>query len=143
MSNVTAPALISHMKTHAPEQFRMTLAEAIRLLLPTAYCSSEADGMNGMFHIRCGKEILRCMVSDGGGWEHVSVSLEYRCPTWDEMCFVKDIFWEPEECVIQYHPPASEYVNNHQFALHLWKPVGVSIPTPPSIMVGIKGLRLA
>ena len=27
-----------------------------------------------------------------GGWEHVSVSLQNRCPTWDEMCRIKDIF---------------------------------------------------
>ncbi len=26
------------------------------------------------------------------GWEHVSISNTHRCPTWDEMCAVKDLF---------------------------------------------------
>ena len=38
-------------------------------------------------------------------WEHVSVSLPDRCPTWEEMCFIKDLFWNSDECVVQYHPP--------------------------------------
>jgi hypothetical protein len=54
------------------------------------------------------------------------------------MCQVKAMFWDEDDCVIQYHPPRSEYVNNHQNCLHLWRPIGVSLPMPPSIMVGIK-----
>lgn len=38
-------------------------------------------------------------------WEHVSVSLPDRCPTWEEMCWVKSLFFEDEECVLQFHPP--------------------------------------
>lgn len=82
---------------------------------------------------------LRILVSDGDEsmrWEHVSVSLEDRCPTWEEMCWVKSLFWEPEECVVQYHPPESEYVNRHQFCLHLWRPLGAEVPRPPRIAVG-------
>src|SRR3954463_731637 len=56
------------------------------------------------------------------GWEHVSVSTRRRPPNWQEMCFVKDLFWEPEECVVQFHPPRSEYINNHPHCLHLWRP---------------------
>ena len=101
----------------------------------------------GAFHLKAptgGR--LRLLVSDGEGWaeegfagvpfEHVSVSLEDRCPTWEEMCWVKSLFWEPEEVVIQYHPPESEYVNRHQFCLHLWRPVGVEVPRPPRVAVG-------
>jgi hypothetical protein len=84
------------------------------------------------------KEVLRVIASDGLGWDHVSVSLVDRCPTWDEMCFIKDQFWTEEECVIQFHPPKSEYVNCHPFCLHLWKKQGESIQTPPSVMVGGK-----
>ena len=75
-------------------------------------------------------------------FEHVSVSVRKggrpaeRCPTWDEMCFVKDLFWDPEEAVVQYHPPRSAYVNYHPYCLHLWKPVGVAIPLPPAACVG-------
>jgi len=72
-----------------------------------------------------------------GGWEHVSISMKNRCPTWDEMCALKDIFWGEEECVVQYHPPKSEYVNMHPFCLHLWKKIGSEFETPPKIMAGI------
>lgn len=64
-------------------------------------------------------------------FEHVSASLKNRTPTWEEMCFVKDLFWAEDECVIQYHPPKKDYVNCHPYALHLWKPIGVTIPLPP------------
>jgi hypothetical protein len=73
--------------------------------------------------------------SDDTGWEHVSVSLKHRTPTWEEMCFIKDLFWGPEEEVVQFHPPRSEYVNCHPHCLHLWRHVdGHKIP--PSILVG-------
>ena len=56
------------------------------------------------------------------GWEHVSVSLPGRAPTWDEMCFIKDIFFDPEDVIVQLHPKKSEYVNLHKHCLHMWKP---------------------
>lgn len=70
------------------------------------------------------------------GWEHVSVSLPHRCPTWEEMCEIKALFWDEEDTVIQYHPPRSRYVNNHPFCLHLWRPLQAVIPLPPTILVG-------
>ena len=76
------------------------------------------------------------VASWGGGWEHVSVSLARRCPTWEEMCMVKDIFWGEEECVVQFHPPRSEYVNRHPYCLHLWKKIGEEYETPPKEYVG-------
>ena len=57
------------------------------------------------------------------GWEHVSIELmARRLPTWDEMCYVKDLFWDEEEEVIQIHPKKSHYVNLTE-ALHLWRPI--------------------
>jgi hypothetical protein len=70
------------------------------------------------------------------GWEHVSVSLKNRTPNWQEMCFVKDLFWLPEECVVQYHPPRTIYVNCHPNCLHLWRPLQEQMPMPPAILVG-------
>ena len=61
---------------------------------------------------------------DGKPLEHVSVSLDRRCPTWNEMSMIKDIFWEDEECVVQFHPPKSQYVNTHPYCLHMWRKVG-------------------
>ena len=76
------------------------------------------------------------VASWGGGWEHVSVSLARRCPTWEEMCMIKDIFWGEEECVVEYHPPRSQYVNRHPYCLHLWKKIGEEFETPPKEYVG-------
>ena len=68
-------------------------------------------------------------------WEHVSVSLPNRCPNWLEMCHIKDLFWDKNEAVMQLHPAKSEYVNIHQFCLHLWKPLKAEIPLPPMVAV--------
>lgn len=80
------------------------------------------------------------VASNGGGWEHISVSPRNRkrqtCPTWEEMCEIKAMFFAPEECVVQYHPPKSDYVNNYPYCLHLWRPTGgVEIPRPPTVFV--------
>lgn len=68
-------------------------------------------------------------------WEHISVSLRNRCPTWEEMCYLKDLFWEAEDTVVQYHPPKSEYVNLAKNCLHLWRFTG-EMPRPPRGYVG-------
>lgn len=68
------------------------------------------------------------------GWDHVSVSYPDRCPTWDEMCMVKDIFFRDDECVAQYHPAKKDYVNLHPYCLHLWRCQDREIPKPPAWM---------
>lgn len=73
-------------------------------------------------------------------WNHVSISRNNRCPTWEEMCSIKDIFFDKDEAVMQLHPAEKDYVNNHRFCLHIWQPVFEVIPLPPSIMVGVKDL---
>jgi hypothetical protein len=77
--------------------------------------------------------------TDDYKWEHVSVHViedgEDQTPTWEEMCYVRDLFWGDDQCVVQYHPPKSDYVNCHQHTLHLWRPVGMDLPRPPKILV--------
>lgn len=87
-----------------------------------------------------GNKLIRTIASDGMGWQHVSVSIEgdKRCPTWDMMCAVKDLFWEPEDWIVQFHPAKSQYVNNHPGCLHLWRPTEAELPKPKAYMVGIK-----
>lgn len=51
---------------------------------------------------------------------HISVSRAGRYPTWEELKRVKDMFWHPEADVIQFLPPASEYVNIHENCFHLY-----------------------
>lgn len=104
------------------------------------YESDERDGNNGLFVLRKPefRFPLRCIASDGMGWEHVSVSTEFRCPTWEEMCFVKSKFWGPEDVVVQLHVPQSEWVNCHPYCLHLWRKVDSDgfCERPPYILVG-------
>jgi hypothetical protein len=78
---------------------------------------------------------LQVMSSGSGEWEHVSVSLPDRCPTWEEMCRVKGLFWRDDEAVIQIHPPKDIHINHHPFCLHLWRNCGSELMLPPLEMV--------
>lgn len=122
----------------APENFRLTPEQCQRMLGHDKLGSTPAEGNNGCFMVPYGKNILRCIVSDQMGWEHVSTSLPTRCPTWEEMCFIKETFWDPEEECLQFHPKRSEYVNCHPYTLHIWRPTDHKIISPPSILVGFK-----
>ena len=102
------------------------------------FASTTADGCNGLFVFRPCKAELHVIASNGEGWpfggerwEHVSVSHQQRCPTWNEMAAVKDCFWGPTETVIQLHVPESEHINDHPYCLHLWRPMQTRIPLPP------------
>ncbi len=98
---------------------------------------STGDSTCGVFKLRPGHGLtLRIVASIDNNWEHVSVSTEGRCPTWEEMHMVKRMFFADEETVMQLHPPESVYLNVHPFCLHLWRPVGQEIPRPPAWMVG-------
>jgi hypothetical protein len=111
-----------------------------------AFWSDDSHGHNGIFKVLGpnGAE-LTIMASDGLecpdkslGWEHVSVSLRNRCPNWPEMSFVKSLFWEPEETVVQFHPPKSTYISNHAYCLHLWRDSRNGHALPPAVAVGYK-----
>lgn len=118
------------MTFHVPNKYRIHDGQM---------ASDDTYGNNGAFKLQLKHgQSLFAIASDMWGWEHVSVSRMDRTPTWDEMCQVKAMFWDDEDCVIQYHPPASEYVNNHPNCLHLWRPTKDKLPTPPSIMVGVR-----
>ena len=84
---------------------------------------------------------LRVIATDGLGgafsdvWEHVSVSLRNRCPNWAEMSFIKDLFWDETETVMQLHVPKADHKNCHPYCLHLWKPRDLVIPRPPALAV--------
>lgn len=127
------------MRKQLPEMFRITERTPIgvRGMVPI---SSEQDGANGAFLVpsSVGNHMLRVIVSDGMGWDHVSVSYPFRCPNWPEMEQIKRLFFEDAEAVFQLHPPISDYVNFHPFCLHMWRPHNATIPLPPSILVGPK-----
>lgn len=117
------------MAFHVPEEFR---------IMTGPYGSDSSLGNNGLFEWGTPRGRIRVIASDGMFWEHVSVSFESRTPSWEEMCKVKSIFWDDDDCVIQYHPPKSESINFAKHCLHLWRPTESPIPLPPSWMVGPK-----
>lgn len=99
------------------------------------------DGFGGIIYDKKTRTKLNFILSWGAGWEHCSVSITdryKRCPSWEQMCFIKDSFWNDDECCVEYHPAKKDYVNNHEYCLHIWKPIDQEIPTPPSLMVGLK-----
>lgn len=110
--------------------------------------STIKDGNNGCFVLAkkmsglCYRRKLQIIASDGLGWEHVSCTIVKGkftyIPSWDDMCFVKSLFWDDEDVVVQYHPAKKDYINMHKNVLHLWRPIGVEMPTPPSILLGFK-----
>lgn len=103
--------------------------------------SDDRFGFTGFFRLEREGRKVKVIASDGGGWQHVSVSLADSAftPTWAIMCWVKDLFWEPEDVVVQFHPRASDYVNHHPGCLHLWRCTdGREFPTPPAFFVGPK-----
>ena len=98
------------------------------------------DGGQAIAHLSSSKKEIPAGIifSNGGGWDHVSVSFYNRVPTWDEMCEVKNMFFYPEEACVQYHPAESEYVNTFAYCLHIWRKQDGSIPMPPTWMIGAK-----
>jgi len=103
---------------HVPEKFRITKHPSL--------ASDSSYGNNGAFKVWLSNRSIACVIaSDGQGWEHISVHIQQendtRTPTWAEMCKMKDLFWDESDCVIQFHPPKSEYVNNfkpERFEIH-------------------------
>ncbi len=100
------------------------------------------DGMGGCYYDSISNKRLNFIFSYQMGWEHLSVSMPSRTPTWEQMCKMKDIFWGKDEACVEYHPKEEDYVNNHQHCLHIWKPTDVELPTPPSILVGFRDVEL-
>ncbi len=94
--------------------------------------STDSYGNNGAFSIPYVGITINCIASDGLGWEHVSVvhAGSKKSPDWAVMCYIKQLFWDAEDCVIQFHPPVSQYVNNYATCLHLWRPTDKEIPIP-------------
>jgi hypothetical protein len=118
----------------APEinRYRITIAPHVLAVMVKGEGALDPR-YNGMFLI----PPLKVMASAGGGWDHVSVSTDTRCPTWTEMSYVHRRFFNPHEVAMQLHLPENDHINNHPFTLHLWRPWSKlrRIPLPPKSMV--------
>lgn len=93
------------------------------------------DSQNGAFIMKIKGETYSIIASNGGGWDHVSVSHKHKIPSWKVMNIVKDLFFYENEMVMQLHPPKKDYVNIDNNCLHLWRPQQIEIPAPPLYMV--------
>lgn len=118
---------------HVPEKYRILYGNL---------GSDKSYGNCGAFMIPHNGIYIATISSDEIGWEHVSVTIKrkngaqiQRVPSWDEMCFVKDTFWDDEDTVIQFHPKKSKYINNHQYCLHLWRSDKTDLLIPPRMMI--------
>lgn len=135
------------MRIKLPDQ-----VEKCRVRMPqhSMYYTDRNSGANGWFILKYKgpqDKVVKTwlmIVASGGNpdvpWEHVSVTVrnEARCPTWDEMSFVKDCFWHEDEAVMQLHVPKDDHISCHPYCLHLWKPFAhfANIPRPPASAVG-------
>jgi len=117
------------MKTKLPPNL-----EKLRVDHPF-YEEQTPGSIEGCFMIPYARENLVVICGCGESWDHVSVSLRHRCPTWDEMSFVKNLFFEPDEIAIQFHPPEKDYINVGKTVLHIWRPWNQKIELPPKWML--------
>lgn len=97
------------------------------------------DATNGKFIIpRKNKSgYYQVIASDGLGWDHVSAclldnqkNLVERSLRWEEMCEIKEMFFEEGIEVVQIHPKKEDYIDDHPYVLHLWRPNSLEMPLP-------------
>jgi len=118
------------MSFHVPEEFRVVVG---------SMASDKSYVNNSAFKVRLRySRRVFVIASDGQGWKHVSVSTPDTTPTWEQMCEIKDIFWDAEDCVAQFHPPRSVYVDMHPHCLHLWRCPARDWILPPADLVGFR-----
>ena len=85
--------------------------------------------------------VLLMSVDNGAvsGWEHVSVTcirkhrknLKAVMPDCAVMDMVKDMWWDSNETVVQFHAPKDDVVNKHPESVHLWKSLRQEYLLPP------------
>ncbi len=90
-----------------------------------------------LFRPNCRKQMYSlCVIASwGGGWDHVSIHAQATegnfTPFWEDMAYIKALFFKPSETAVQYHPASEHYINVHEHTLHLWRNQGAEILLPP------------
>lgn len=124
------------------------LARANRWRIRTGVCtigpvpsaslaSTDEDGWNGHFLVPLEGEVWHVIISDEGGWRHLSVTNAQKrvMPSWNIMCRLKDAFFDDADWVCQFHPANEDNINDHPWCLHLWQPLNDKLPIPPYVLV--------
>lgn len=89
----------------------------------------------GSWGIAAHLDDMMMIIGCGEGWDHVSVSLPYRVPVYEEMKAIKRMCFRDDEWAMELHAPPSEHISVHPYVLHLWRPHDTQIPIPPEIMI--------
>jgi len=73
------------------------------------------------------------LVSNDGGLWHLSISRKDRLPNYDEVKYARYAYLPDDITVAQLFPPKTDFVNMHQFCLHLWELAAPELwlPSPP------------
>ena len=64
---------------------------------------------------------IKSFVIDNVDWEHVAITHENSIPEYEELVKLKEEAWQTSDIAMQVHPPKSEYINEAQYTLHLWR----------------------
>lgn len=91
--------------------------------LPCNWSVKAIGDDGGMYKSRDGLAvIISCSIErDGNSWVHLSVSRKKSIPTWVDLINVKEIFLGKDTLAIQILPSRSEYINVHEFCLHIYQ----------------------
>lgn len=99
-------------------------------------CYGQIGGRDaGCFRVMQQGVELHVIASAGGGWDHLSVSVDDRCPTWEEMECVRKHFTLPHEIWLQFGLPERDHINCHPHCLHWWRATHRTVKLPPSLFV--------
>jgi hypothetical protein len=124
--------------------------EEFRFFRPKHPLSTTKEaGNNGTFvipHYKITGYVFVVQATEAVGWEHVLVQVipkqkkmrPSRYPTWQEVSWIKSLFWPDTDTVLQYHPNVGGMMNysSQEFALHLWRPaIEELIPIPEKIKI--------
>jgi hypothetical protein len=103
--------------------------------LPAFYGGYEGDETCGAFAVPIGSHLFAVVAAANKGFDHVSVSLPNRCPSWEEMDKMKRLFFKPDEIAFQVHPKETDHISVYPFCLHLWRCWWIDPPMPPKEFV--------
>jgi len=62
------------------------------------------------------------VITKDNGLHHLSISRKDRLPNYEEMKTARYQFLSDIDYMVQIFPPTRDFVNVHQFCLHLWEP---------------------
>lgn len=111
-------------------------AEKYRKPHPLGFPHGKGDDF-GWFEVPTKSGRLFVMVAPSDEeWQHVSVSKKERTPTWEEMSFIKNLFFDDEDICVSFFPAKSQYVNLAKNCLHIWRNTRIPFPTPPTYLIG-------